>query len=73
VEADVDEAALAALVEQLSDPDDERREAAFKELARYGARRLRTPSSGSPPTSRPTRATGLRSLMRTQVQPTLGA
>ena len=69
--ADVNEAAVAALVEQLSAPENERRETAFKELSRYGPgayplfERL---AKDQPPEAR----ARLRSLMRTQVQPTLG-
>jgi hypothetical protein len=68
---DIDEQAVAGFVEQLSDPDAERREAAYKELAQYGPGVypiLEKLVDGQPPEAR----ARLRQLMRDQVQPTLG-
>lgn len=71
VSADIDEAAVTALVNQLSDADADRREAAFKELAQYGPGVypiLEKLAEEQPPEAR----TRLRQLMRKQVQPMLG-
>ena len=68
---EIDETAIVAFVEQLSDPDAERREAAYKELSQYGPGVypiLEKLADTQPPEAR----TRLRQLMRDKVQPTLG-
>ncbi len=69
--ADIDEPAVAALVERMSDPDADRREAAFKALSQYGPGvygTLEKLAGTQPPEAR----ARLRALMRNKVQPTLG-
>lgn len=69
--ANIDEQKITALVDQLSDPDAEKREAAFKELSQYGSGIypiIEKLASDQPPEAR----ARLRSLMRSQVSPTLG-
>jgi hypothetical protein len=69
--ANVNEGAITSLVEQLSDPDSDRREAAFKELTQYGPGIfpvIEKLAADQPPEAR----ARLRSLMRSQVSPTLG-
>jgi hypothetical protein len=69
--ADVSEATIAALVEQMSDVEAERREAAQKQLSQYGPGiypMLEKLADEQPPEAR----TRLRALMRNQVRPTLG-
>ena len=69
--ADVSEAAIAALVEQMSDVEAEKREAAHKQLSQYGPGvypLLEKLAEDQPPEAR----TRLRALMRNQVRPTLG-
>ena len=67
----IDEALVAQLVEKLSDPEDEVRQNAFKELTRYGAsawpvlERL-TPEQGPEAQAR------LKQLLKNRVEPTLG-
>jgi hypothetical protein len=70
-QADINEQAVATLVEQMSDPDAERREAAFRDLSQYGPGAfpiLEKLAADQPPEAR----SRLRSLLRSQVQPTLG-
>ena len=67
----IDEAMVAQLVEKLSDPEDETRQQAFKELTRYGAsawpilERL-MPDQGPEAQAR------LRQLLKNRVEPTIG-
>jgi hypothetical protein len=71
VKADVDEQAVTKLIEQMSDPDGEKREAAFKELSQYGPGAFATLeklAADQPPEAR----ARLRALLRGQVTPTLG-
>jgi hypothetical protein len=70
--ADVDEAKITALVQQLSDPDADKRSAAFSELTRYGSGIWPTlekllPSQG------PAARVRLEQLLASKQQPTLGA
>ncbi len=69
--ADIDPKAIADLVQQLGDPDSDKREAAFSELSRYGpglAPTLEKLSADQPPEAR----LRLRQLLKGKITPALG-
>src|SRR5690606_7655845 len=68
---EVSKPAVAALVERMSDPDAGKRDAAFRDLSQFGPGAfpfLEQLVDEQPPEAR----SRLRSLLRTQMQPTLG-
>jgi hypothetical protein len=68
---EVDEAKVATLVEQLSDPEDKTRQAAFSELTRYGASAWPVLERMMPDQG-PEAQARLRQLLKNRVDPTLG-
>jgi hypothetical protein len=70
-EAEIDEAGIKSLLEQLADADSEKRDAAFKNLSQYGPGIfpiLERLAPSQPPEAR----SRIRALLRNKMQPTLG-